>query len=77
MILPIDFVVVRFKSVSLCSHGCPDTDFVDQADLEFSETHLPLPLEYWNVHLHTQIHYFLIKKTGKSKHLLLNFQVLI
>jgi len=33
----------RGDRVSLCSPGCPRTHPVDQADLAFIETHLPLP----------------------------------
>jgi hypothetical protein len=31
--------------VSLCSPGCPGTHSVDQAGLELTEIHLPLPPE--------------------------------
>jgi hypothetical protein len=31
--------------VSLCSPSCPGTCFVDQAGLELTEIHLPLPPE--------------------------------
>jgi hypothetical protein len=34
--------------VSLGSSGCPGTHFVDQAGLELTEIHLPLPPECWD-----------------------------
>ena len=37
-----------FKTVSLCSPGCPRTHFVDQAGLELTEILLPLFLECWD-----------------------------
>jgi hypothetical protein len=33
--------------VSLCSRGYPWTDYVDQAGLQLTEIHLPLPSECW------------------------------
>lgn len=33
---------------SLCSPGCPEMSSVDQAGLELTQIHLPLPNEYWD-----------------------------
>jgi hypothetical protein len=40
--------LVFWGRVSLYSPGCPGTHFVDQADLELTEIHLPLPPECWD-----------------------------
>ena len=48
MCIYTDFVVVVvlfFKTRTLCSTGCPGTHYVDQAGLELTEIHLPLPPE--------------------------------
>ena len=41
-------LVVFWDKASLCSPGQAGTHFVDQAGLEFSEIHLPLPPECWD-----------------------------
>jgi hypothetical protein len=35
--------------ISLCSLGCPGSSFIDQAGLELTEIHLPLPPECWDL----------------------------
>jgi len=40
---------VGFSRVSLCSPGCAQTPFVDQAALELAGTHLPLPPKCWEL----------------------------
>ena len=43
------FVLFCFQDrVSLCSPKCPGTHSVDQAGLELTEIHLPLPSKCWN-----------------------------
>jgi hypothetical protein len=42
------FGVVFPDRVSLCSPDCPETHFVDQADLRLTEICLPLPPECWD-----------------------------
>ena len=44
----VSFLFLFFQDrVSLCSPGCPGTRSVDQAGLELTEIHLPLPPERW------------------------------
>jgi hypothetical protein len=44
------FVCLLVEKGFLCvnSHGCPGTCSVDQAGLEITEIHLPLPCECWD-----------------------------
>ena len=42
------FCFVFPDRISLCSPGCPETHSVDQAGLELTEIHMPLPLKCWD-----------------------------
>lgn len=46
--VPRSLAFVCLDKVSLFSHGCLGTQYVDQAGLELIEIHLPLPLECWD-----------------------------
>lgn len=52
-LVPLDIIYFFFLiwdrlSVSVCSSGCPRTYSVDQIGLEFTESHLLLPLQCWD-----------------------------
>jgi hypothetical protein len=42
------YFIIFFEKVSPHSPGSPGTHSVDQAGLELTETHLPLPPECWD-----------------------------
>ena len=48
MSVRIFFMVLVFLSQDLSGPSWPGTHYVDQAGLELTEIHLPLPPEYWD-----------------------------
>lgn len=41
------FVLFHLRQVFLHNPDCGGTHYVDKASLELTETHFPLPAEYW------------------------------